>query len=91
MIARIVPVRDRPEGDRLFRDLPSGDPRWAERTAPLLAFLREAPRTSRDMRTWATRTGYGWPETQQQLDWLCLEGLAIGCAREGWRATRGVP
>jgi len=89
-IPRIVPTRGAKEERALFHDLPSGDARWRERTKHALEYLRMAPdgtaRSSDEMRTWAARTGFGWPETQQQLDWLVLEGLAEGCARNGWRA-----
>lgn len=70
----------------LFRDLPSGDPRWKDRCAPLLAFIRAALRSHEDVLTWSRRTGFGRCEVEHQLSWLSCRGLIGGGARGGWFA-----
>jgi hypothetical protein len=49
---------------------PTGDPRWEEWCAPLLAFIFECPRTWDDLREWEKANGIRPSMTTHMVCWL---------------------
>lgn len=70
---------------------PDGDPSWVERCRPLLLFLREKPRTHKELNEWRKTVRVSPNMLTQMLAWCENRKVASYRGRQWWVGWHRTP